>query len=213
MTNTSNGSPVKSSGYIKFIIGGIVAACLVAAWVVEYFQPILFKKYEIMRLENERVTIGHQISEYNLQKASLGLEEENNKIKQEMAALIEKNKKLETDLANAADATKNLKDEMASLQKTYREAIQMPSLSSAEKQRLTLLERETNDKIAHLNSNIEQFELDRKDVAESTSRLREELDQKNEIEEKTDLFRRSSRTFPEKELRFDINKTDLSNHR
>jgi len=42
--------------FVKWVLGGVVAAALVAAWCITYLNPILNKKQELAKIENAIVT-------------------------------------------------------------------------------------------------------------------------------------------------------------
>lgn len=217
MENSAKKTSSNTIDIIKFIIGGVVTAGLLAAWVVGYFQPILLKKYEIMRLENEKATLKqemvdfqHKITEIQLQKASLALEEENKKIKNEIAALIEKNKKLDVELTKAVSTAESLKNGIASIQKSYQETIQSASISKIERQKIIDLEKKSAEEIAKLNTKIEQFQVDKRDLATNTSQLEKDLEIKNKLGSQTVLFRGKQVTFGGKPITFGDKSTNLT---
>lgn len=68
----------KSKTFLQSVIGGVVAAGLVAAWLIVYLKPILSEKYEEQDLKNN-------IQVLKISKERYGLNTANAELKQKQA--------------------------------------------------------------------------------------------------------------------------------
>jgi hypothetical protein len=110
---------------IQTVVGGIVAAALISAWLVGYFQPIIGKKQELLELQNGINEAKNQrekdlliIEKENLQKSKKELEFKSKKLSEAFDKLSKDMKFTEKEKQIFAEEALKLKKETDELKTT-----------------------------------------------------------------------------------------------
>ena len=164
---------LESKWFRKYVLAGLVAAGLLSAWFVAYFQPILNKKQEVAKLEIESLSLKNEIKQSELNKQAYLLSEENKKIKNDYDELIRQNQILEKEQQNARVKSEKLRQELKKTKDLYSELSKKYSLSLKERKNFSELVKKSEKRINSLNKEIEKLETAQKQTANRTEKLSE----------------------------------------
>jgi hypothetical protein len=128
---------------VKWVVGGIVAAGLLAVWIIGYFQPILQKDQEIAKLENKRLT------EENL------LQRQENE--QNLKALGKQNDSLSVGFNLAVDQATKQQANWKEISEQYRELAKNQQISEKERARFATLATKAEEANEDLKNQINQL--------------------------------------------------------
>lgn len=190
---------------IPIILAGFVAAGLLSAWAVGYFQPILNKNQEIAKLNIEELSLKAKIQENNnviekneINKISLRLSEENSKIKNDLEALISQNKILENDQKKVVVLAENFRKELDKAKDKYLELSKRYNLTIAEREKYAELVIQSEERIISLSQEIQQLQEAKEATVSRTNELTEKRDKYVTFGGKTLTFGGKPLTFGDK---------------
>ena len=146
---------------VEATVAGVVASALIAAWVINYLQPILAAKQELTALEQQiEASTNKLVAEENKRKAEV-LTKENDRVRSEMIVLSEKNRSLQQQQVRAAQRAEDLRKRLQEQSEIVQASIDEKSPDSQELSRLTSLANTYKAEVEQLTQEIQKITMDR----------------------------------------------------
>lgn len=157
------------------VVAGIVAAGLLAAWMITYMQPIISRKQEIASLDaliQQKVNESEKIAN---EARTRVLSSQIETARTEFAKLAQLNRSLRGQQAAAAEQAMKAQRQVAAQEKQLRELSQQTSIAQAERLRLISLANEAQARSVQLGKDIQVLRRDQQASAASAVTIAEAL--------------------------------------
>ncbi|NOU52837.1 hypothetical protein HG263_20215 [Pseudoalteromonas sp. JBTF-M23] len=145
---------------LQAIVGGVVAAGLVAAWLIVYLQPILSAKFEEQAIRNN-------IAVLKISQKQQELDAENKKLTSKRDALLSAVKKLELENNNLQVQYAVLEEKQTAFIKQYRELIEKEKKAKSDSQQCLSEKESLASRISTMEENVKVYEKQASDTQEA----------------------------------------------
>lgn len=169
--------PCKHPRYLlQATVGGIVAAGLLAAWIIGYLKPILTAQDEVNKQQNKVALLQIEEKELYLSKAKDELKDARVNHQKELELIQRENRQLQDKLEAAHRSYEQLKKEYEKTQKELAQQAKETSRNAEEKARLNELAMEAQQNAEQLKAELIEIQKAQTVVAESETRLEKQLE-------------------------------------
>lgn len=157
--------------FIEALIGGVVGAALLAAWLVGYFGPILSAKHELARLENSKLKIEVEKEKENNERVREHLEKQRKQHESQLKQFAVQNNALKTSLEKAEKRAVALKEQLQDKIRQYDKVAR----TEADRTRFKTLAAEAKKEVAQVKAHIDSLQSEKEEAQARANQVYQQI--------------------------------------
>lgn len=143
---------------IQLVVGGVVAAALLASWVIGYLQPILKSEQELARITNEILKNENELARQELKHQTTAFGLENEKFREELASLAEQNDALQKQQERSSERSADLQAKLQGVSQLYSQLSKTQQLTSLQRNSYARIAKQSQDEKDSLEANLDELQ-------------------------------------------------------